>query len=259
MRSKVLEQFLAELRRSWILFRRYPVQAISGMAMTLMLFLGLVFGAGYMAGSVSKFGDRLDSLIVGYVLWNLLIFAMGEISVGLRAEAELGTLEQLLLSPLSGVRIFLMRALANQAVNLILNLAILGIILVVTGKRLHFTPAILVPLATALMATYGLGLALGSLALVFKRIGAALNLSQFGLMALVMVPYEQIQPASWLDALPVVPSAAMLRQVMVQGSTFTALEFTTALANGLGYLLMGVVIFKWMDGIAREHGFLSGY
>src|ERR1700688_4451699 len=99
--------FMGELRRSWVLFRRYPLQAISGIGMTLFLFLGLVFGARYMAGPMARFGDRLGSLVVGYILWNVLIFAMGEIAMGLQGEAQIGTLEQLFLSPRSMVTVFL--------------------------------------------------------------------------------------------------------------------------------------------------------
>jgi len=253
--------FIGELRRSWILFRRYPLQAISGMAMTLFLFLGLIFGARYMAGPMAYFGDRLESLIVGYILWNILIFAMGEIAMGLQGESQIGTLEQLFLSPRSMVTLFLVRAIANQLLILGVSMAALMIILLVTGVRLHFPPLLVLPLLSALAGVYGLGFALGSLVLVFKRIGPLLSFAQFGLALLIMPPFEagRSHALKGLDLLPLVPSAGLLRDLMARSLPFDLSSFTIALANGVVYLALGVLIFHWAEKKAKQQGLLGSY
>ncbi len=253
--------FAAELRRNWTMLWRYPLQAVSGMVLTLILFMTLLGGVTYVAGPGRQFGDRMEAIVVGYVLWNTLVFAMGEIAGGLQGEAKIGTLEQLFLSPHAPVRVFLVRALASQTVVLALNAVILGFLLLVTGTTLHFTPALLAPLATALAACYGIGLVLGSMALVFKRIEALIQISQFGLIALVMVPFEAWPAGSPnpFFALPLVPSAAMLRGLMARGEALTAPALAMALANGAVYLALGALVFRWAERASKRQGLLGSY
>lgn len=253
--------FLAELNRSWTVFWRYPLRAVSGMIMTLLLFLALLAGVQYVAGPARQFGDRLETIIVGYVLWNTLVFAMGEIAVGLQSEGKIGTLEQLFLSPLSGTTLFLLRALARQTVVLTLNVAILGLLLLITRTNLHFPLTLIFPLVTALAACYGLGYILGSLALVFKRVQPLIQLNQFGLIALVMVPFESWHavPVNPLYLLPLVPSAAIFRDLMARGQPLDAVALTAALVNGVVYLTLGMLVFRWAERQTKQRGLLGTY
>jgi ABC-2 type transport system permease protein len=152
----MLELFLAEVRRSWIQFIRYPVEAIGGIVITTSIFYGLFLSARYIAGPSLQFGDRLEAIVVGYVLWALVMFIMGEISGGLQYEAQTGTLEQLFLSPFGAPRVFVMRSLASLTLQLTINLSILLIIMMLTGSRLEFPPTLLLPLLTVLLGAYGL-------------------------------------------------------------------------------------------------------
>ncbi|NEQ25246.1 MAG: ABC transporter permease, partial [Microcoleus sp. SIO2G3] len=43
----MFELFLAELRRSWIQFIRYPTEAIGGVVITTSIFYGLFLSARY--------------------------------------------------------------------------------------------------------------------------------------------------------------------------------------------------------------------
>ena len=109
----MFELFLAEFRRSWIQFTRYSTEAIGGVFITTVIFYGLFLSARYIAGPSLQFGNRLDAIVVGYVLWTLVLFIMGDIAGGLQNEAQTGTLEQLFLSPFGAPRVFLVRALAG--------------------------------------------------------------------------------------------------------------------------------------------------
>jgi ABC-2 type transport system permease protein len=257
----VLEFFVAELRRNWTVLWRYPLQAVSGMVMTLILFLALLSGIRYVAGPAQAFGDRMDALVVGYVLWNTLVVAMGEIAGGLQSEGKIGTLEQLFLSPLRGTTVFLLRALAGQTVVLSVNALILGLLLLVTGVRLHFAAALVLPLLTALAACYGLGLALGSMALVFKRVEALVQMAQFALIGLVIVPFESWSagPANPLFLLPLTPSAAAIRQLMARGEPLGVPLLLTALVNGAVYLALGALAFEWAERTTKRQGLLGTY
>lgn len=254
-----LEVFLAELRRSMLLFRRYPVESIMGMLMTTILFIGMVYGARYIAGPAMQFGTRMEELIVSYVLWNILVFAMGEISIGLQSEAQVGTLEQLFLAGLPAAWVFLIRALANQVLIFGLNAGVLAIILVTTGNSLSFPPSLFLPIFAVLIGVYGLGFILGSLSLLYKRIGALMGLSQFGLMALIMIPFEQTPFSDAAQFLPLTPGAVILRDLMARGLALDPSLLLLATINSLAYFAVGFAIFTWVAGKTKERGLLGSY
>lgn len=109
----MLELFLAELRRSWLQFCRYPGEAVGLISFTTILFYGLFLGARYIAGPALQLGDRVESIIIGYVLWTLVLFIIADIAGNLQYEAQNGTLEQLFLSRFSAIKVLLMRTLAS--------------------------------------------------------------------------------------------------------------------------------------------------
>ncbi|MCU0525843.1 MAG: ABC transporter permease [Elainella sp. Prado103] len=253
--------FLAELKRSWIQLIRYSSEVIGGMVGTTIIFYGLFLSSRYIAGPGFQLGDRLDSIIVGYVLWTLMIFILGDIAGGLQQEARTGTLEQLFLSPYSAPLIFLARAIASLLLNLGINLGILLIIIALTGSQLAFPPILFLPLLTVLLASYGLAFAMGSLALILKQVQQLLSVFQFALLFLFTVPVETwsggLRRLGWL--LPMAPGAGLMRSVMARGEALDWGIWSIALLNGLIYFSAGVLLFRWAETEVKRQGKLSGY
>jgi ABC-2 type transport system permease protein len=257
----MLELFLAEFRRSWIQFIRYPAEAIGGVVITTSIFYGLFLSARYIAGPTLQLGDRLDAIIVGYTLWSLVLFIMTDIAGGLQYEAQTGTLEQLFLSPFGAPSVFVLRALASLILRLAVILSILLIIMALTGSRLEFPPMLLLPLLTVLLGAYGLAFMMGSLALLLKRVQQILGIFQFALLFLMATPTEtwpgSLQVARWL--LPMTSGAGLLRDVMARGEALNLAGFTLALLNGIGYFTVGLMIFGFAEREAKRRGLLGGY
>ena len=257
----MLDLFAAEVRRTWLLARRYPLDFLSGMAMLVITFYAIFLGASYLSGPTAQFGTELDSLIVGYCLWSIARFSVNGIAVGLQTEAMTGTLEQVFLSPFGGLRVILTRAVAGLGINLAVTAALLVVLTALTGHRLSFPPALVLPLAMVPLASYGLGLLLATTALLAKRAGGFLRLSQFLLLFLVMAPIETFAGSARALGyfLPVAPAAAMLRDLMTRDLPFDPAGFSLALANGLGYLLVGLLVFRLAERQARDRGLLGQY
>ena len=95
----MFELFVAQLKWSWIQYKRYSHELLAGVVALTVTFYGLFLSVGYIAGGNIQFGDRLDAVIVGYVLWSLIIFIMNGVNATLQREAQVGTLEQLFISP----------------------------------------------------------------------------------------------------------------------------------------------------------------
>ncbi len=253
--------FLAEFKRAWIEFKRYPAEAATGVLTFAAVFLGLFLGAKYMAGGTIHFGTRLDAIIVGYLLWTFTLIAFGNLAWMVQTESQTGTLEQVYLSPFGPRKVFLTRAVAGLAFQMLIVAGLLIVVLLITQRRLHVTLTVIPPIATIVMGSYGLGFLLGGVALIFKRVGNILNTSQFAVLFLVMTPVESwtgyTKIAGYL--LPLVPSAGMLRDIMARGRAFDPADFAIALGNAIAYFALGLLLFSIADRYARSKGVIGGY
>jgi ABC-2 type transport system permease protein len=255
----LLYLFWAELKRTWTQYIRYPAEALGGILITTFFFYALFAGAQYVAGPASQFGERLDAVVIGYVLWTLVIFVVNDIALNLQVEAQTGTLEQVLLSPFSAATLFLARACASLVLRLAIVVVVLGIILLLTGSRLRFPPSLVLPLLSVVLGAYGFSFLLGSAALIWKRIQQLLILSQFGLLFLLATPTEEWSGArKWLgQMLPMTAGAGLLRDVMVRDAGLDPLRLLVALASGIFYFGLGLLAFRRAMRLAKQRGLLG--
>ena len=256
----MLELFFAELRCSWLQLRRYPIESIAQIIITSVIFYGLFLGAGYIAGSI-QLGDRLDSIIVGYLLWVLVNFVMANISGKLQYESQTGTLEQLFLSRYSAVKVFLMRGLADLSLEIVKILIILVIITLFTGSRLSFPPILVLPFICVLLGAYGFAFIIGSIALLLKRVQQLLPLLLFPLLFLLTIPTETWTgtPKFLAFLIPMTPGAGLLRDLMARGEGINIITLAIAFINGIVYFAIGLFMFRVAEKEAKRRGILSGY
>jgi ABC-2 type transport system permease protein len=257
----MFELFLVELKRIWTEFIRYPIDAIAGVIITTVIFYGLFLSARYIAGPTLQFGERLDAIVVGYVLSTLVIFIVADIAFGLQIEAQTGTLEQVFLSPFGALRVFLARAIASLTLRLVLIMGVLLLTIILTGRHLHFPPSLFLPLITVLLGAYGLAFMMGALALLFKRIQQLLGFVQFALLFLLTIPTEKWSaPLQGLRlVLPMTIGAGGLRDLMARNQSLDFCVLALALLNGVGYFVLGLLVFRWAEGKAKSQGILGGY
>ncbi|WP_026299123.1 ABC transporter permease [Deinococcus aquatilis] len=256
----MLRLFAAEFRRSALLMRRYLGNTVGGIIGITLVFLALFYGAQFISG-VNRFGDRLDTLVVGYTLWTLILFVLAEVSSDAQQEAQSGTLEQVCLSPFGLTRIFVLRGLANMLWMLCTNAAVLGLLLLITGVSLQVSAWVIVPVIGALLSAYGLAFLFGSLALSAKKIQQLLNLVNFALLFLLMTPFETMGPVvrAVTSVLPLVPSAEGLRLTLVQGQPLEPLQVMVMLLSGAVWFGLGLLAFRGADRSVRQRGVLNSY
>ena len=257
----MFELFLAEFRRRWIIFRRYPIEALAGIIIFASVFYGLFLSARYIAGPNFQLGDRLDSVIVSYVLWTLMTSILFDIGGQLQQEALTGTLEQVFLARYSAIQVFLTRSLANLTFQMIQVLGILFIITVLTQRSLNFPPTLVLAFVTVLLGAYGIAFILGSLSLLFKRVQQIIPLFQFPLLFLLATPTETWTGTGKLFAkiLPMAPGAGLLRDLMARGEALNLTNLAIALLNGAIYFAMGLLLFRIAEYQSKRRGILSGY
>jgi ABC-2 type transport system permease protein len=251
----------AEAWRTFTLFRRYPSEALVGV-LTLGVMFGLfLLGVQYVGLPAETFGSRLDAVIVGYVLWSLTLMTLSDAGYGVQMEAQMGTLEQVFQSPFGPIRILFARTLASIGLYLILNVLVLAVLLLLTGRTLHFSPLIALPLLTLLLAATGLGFALAGLAVVFKRIDQVLQVAQYALLFFVISPVETWKGTLRIlgTAIPLAPSAGIVRDISARNTPPALSDLAIAAGNGLVWLVVGVLLYVLLDRSARRKGQLGAY
>jgi ABC-2 type transport system permease protein len=257
----MIELFFAECKRVWIQFKRYPAESFGLIFVIISVFYGLFLGTRYIAGPGLQLGDRLDSIIVGYILWTLFTFILVDVAGNLQYEAQTGTLEQLFLSSYSTPKVLFIRALASLLIQLLLNGFALVIIMLLTGRFLSFPIALIMPLMAMILGAYGFSFALGALTLVFKRAQQILAFIQFSFLFLLTLPAEDWQGASrWLGYLiPMSPGAGLLRDLMARQIGLDWSRLAIAFLNGGLYFAMGVYVFRIAERYTKRRGQLGGY
>lgn len=239
---------------------RYPFELVFGFIAAYVIFLVVFFAARTFGGAGVATGDSLSAIVVGYVVFTILQQAFQDFGGYFSAEASQGTLEQLAMSRY-GLLTISVTDFFVQAIFQILRLGIVIVpIMATTGRWLTFDlPSLLPLLVLTVVGVVGLGLALGSLALVFKRVSGVISLVSLGILGLVAAPVDRI---GLLKLLPVAHGNYLMRQVLVHGERLW--EFPAgqiALLGGVSgaYLLVGCVVFRAMERVARDKALLGQY
>lgn len=253
--------FLAQLKREWIMTKRYFFNSIGGLVAIFIIFLLIFMGYKGFAGGSENYGSGLGNLIVGYISWMFALMIYQDISDNLKNEAREGILEQLYMSPYGYTRITAFRLFISFLANLIMIAVVFVIMMLVTRRFLNLDMISIIPLMVGfLLPIIGLSFVLGGIQLLFKKIDALMQLVQFALIALVALPIDGM--FFWARFLPGTLASNLLRDVMVKEMGIASIPFgsliTTAIV-GIGYLVIGLYVFKLCERRAMTDGRLSHY
>jgi len=250
----------AVILRHVVNLKRYAFDSISGLVTMYIVFLVIFYGARGIGGVALATGNTLEGILVGYLLWALAIMAYSELSWDLYNEAQMGTLEQLYVSPIGFKWINAYSMLSNLVFQFALSGVLLALMMVSTGKYLNLDIFSVIPLfLLALSSAYGIGFAVGGLALIFKRVRSFFQIVQFVFVAFIAVPIEQFPPIVYM---PLSMTNHLLRQVMVHGLSIWELnrgELLIGVITGVVYLALGLLAFTKCERIAKNKGLLGHY
>lgn len=237
---------------------RYAFDTVAGLIMMYVLFVIVFFGVKGVGGVTE--GQTLSSIVLGFNVWALLVFAYSSVATVLLAEAQTGTLEQLAMSPQGLLRTVLIKFWVSFVFIILQVTALLIVAMATTGRWLHVDVLSIVPLLLMTAAAIlGIGLVMGGLALVFKRVQHVAAMLQLVLIGLVAAPVDQFPI---VKLVPVSLGYNLLSSVMVDGLSIMALPLQDLglLLTGAGvYLLLGFAVFRKMEAIARDRGLLGQY
>ena len=257
-RATYLDLARAVLWREYLVFVRYPANAVGGIVVALFFF-GLIFYGGEMVAG-RALTESIEGIVVGYFLWTLAVGAYAATANGIQSEVQWGTLERHYLTPFGFGPVALAKGVATLVRTFLTSTLILAVMLVATGTSLQLPVLTVVVVATlGVTSVLGLGFAAGGVAVLYKRIGSWLNLLQFALVLLVSAPAFD---RPFLRLLPLVQGSALLQRAMVDGVrlwAFSPLDLAVLLGVAVGYLALGYAAFAVATRRARRLGVLGDY
>ncbi len=256
----MLQWVYIELWRFLKALSRYPMEVLGGFLGVLMAFAVFFYGARYLAGP-AFFGDRLETLVVSLLAWTLALSLLSHIASTLAEEALSGILEQLALTRPGLLGVVLTRSALSLLQMGLLNIPLFLAVIIVSGARLDLDWLILLPLLTLALGALGLGLLLGGLALIYKRLGQLIGILQFPLLGLFLIRFEGLA-RPWGDLgylLPLTPSVTALRLILGREQVPEWSLLVLAGVNALAYLALGLVFFHRALRSARRQGTLGTY
>lgn len=246
------------LYREYLIFVRYPANAIGGIVISLFFFGVLFFGGQMLAGQAMD--DSLEGIIVGYFLWTLSIGAYQSMSNDIQSEVQWGTLERHIMTPFGFAPVALLKGAAKVVRTFITSAVVLAAMLILTRTTLRMDVLTTVVVATlSILSVLGLGFAAGGITVLYKRIGNWLNLLQFAFIILISAPVLELP---WMRVLPLAHGSAMLQEAMVDGIRlwqFPLADLGLLVAVAFGYLLGGYAVFQFATQRARRLGVLGDY
>lgn len=256
----------AELIRDFTTALRYPLDMLTGVFILYVLFMGLFTGARMVAGPMAL-GGKLDGMVIGFIMWFFAMMAINAMSFDIESEARQGTLEQVVIHAPNYLGLLWVRAVEHMCLGAGLVILLALAIQASTGVWLTVTWVTLLPIAAtvglAVLGLCGIGLILGGLSLVFKRIGQLAAIVQFGLLFLALADTSQLPP-SWqavLTHVPLAPAVALLRTLTTPGASLANVPSGLLLLLGdtVIYAAIGTVCFALAFRGARRAGSLSHY
>jgi ABC-2 type transport system permease protein len=195
-------------------------------------------------------GNYFDFVAPGFIGMGVMMSGLTAVGVAIAREREVGTLDGLLMAPISRVSIILGKVLSQTARNLIQGIFIIVLAVFIFGVHIRGNPLLIVViLILGTLSFLGIGIVATSIAREQESAQFILGFLQFPMMFLsgVLFPVEQMPlPLQYVSkVLPLTYAVDALRKVMVLGVGIDGVAFQLLLLLVIGAvtILIGVPLF----------------
>lgn len=254
-----LQLLKANLRKEYIELKRYLPNTLAMIVTFYCIFLGMFAGI-QIIGDPSSQDVNTQYAIVNYIVWFLAMIVMQDIGWQVTNEAMRGTLEQLSMSPMGLWRIMTARLVATTLIYIVILIGLLYLSMMTAGEWLNVDVVTIAPiLLLTLISMFGVGFMIAGISITLKQVQSFLQILQFILAGLTFVP---LSVAPFLAYFPFVKGVDLIRDVMINGATFSQIgtgHFLVLGFNAVFYFGLGLLVFLYCERVAMSKGLLSHY
>ena len=252
-----------EMRKRWLITLDYKSNIFTQIFMMVLIFVG----AAFLLGGGQFNPAQITSMLLGYTVWYYARLVITSTSSDMLGEAQIGTLEQIYMSPARPEWVLFGRMLVMLAMTTVI--VILPTLLIATPFGIHFPFRweALIVFALILAGLFGFSLALAGAALVFKQVDTLADLIQNVLLFLTGALLPITNFPQWLhlfaQALPITQGILVIRNVVLQNqSLLTAWSDGSMfwlIVNSSIYLVIGCFLYGICERYAKMKGSLGQY
>lgn len=251
--------FIAEVKYGIIMQKRYLFDSMASVINILLFLIFIQLGLYSFQSEIMaiELNTRLSQLIIGFFVFMIISGSISIISSNISEGATTGTLEQTMLTSLGPEIVFLCRAVVGSFFNFILTILLLPISMLICRHWFDIDVFGLFFYVIPLwLSSWGVGFILGAATLVYKRTQSFLNLTQFLILFLIILPSY---PFNYLSLLPICPQAMTINKVFATGIQPSNAWILFIFTHGLMFLILGLCIFKLCEQYSRNKGILGQY
>ena len=263
-------QLVSELRREFLVWRSYQVNAISSLVMWGVVFpilLVTLISVAENAG-VNYSASLQAASLIGFLIWKLCTGVLVAVPRMIEQEASMGTLENVMVtSYLPFSVLFFFRVIA-RSIRSCLEALLLGLVLTfVFGLSLTMSPAAFLITFLTLAGVWGIGFALAGLAMIYKNIASVTSLVAYLAFTIsgAFVPINSLGVVFTIlkYTFPMTWGIDILRNVMIDGYDLAMLirngSLPGLLLQSAAMLIIGYVILNSSLNRVKVRGELGVY
>jgi len=266
----------AVIRREWTIFRRYPTWLISLLIWPLIFPMAYLLTARALSGpdgnglaqfqAVTGQADYIGYIAIGTMIWMWQNVVLWNVGFALRNEQLRGTLESNWLSPTWRFA-YLLGSSVPQLLSMLMMLAISALeYTLIFGVRFEgsFWLTLLVVLVS-IPPIYGLGFAFASLVITAREAHTFVFLVRGLVMIFCGITYPIAVLPGWMQTISAwLPQTYIIRAFRLAALSPSGLEAVSRdlviiTAFGVFWLVIGYVMFNWMERRARQTGAIGQY
>lgn len=267
---------LAVIRKEWTIFRRYPTWIIALFVWPVIFPAAYILSARALAGPdgsalglfnrATGTSDVFGFIAVGTTIWMWQNIVLWNVGFALRNEQLRGTLESNWLSPAWRFSFLLGSGIVHSIVSMVFITVSALEFGLFFGVRLNGDVLLVVLMLLAAMpAVYGLGFAFASLVITAKEANAFVFLARGLVMIFCGITFPVSILPGWMQGianwLPQTYAIRGIRNAALAGADFQSLlpDLVPLVALGLMWLVIGYLVFNWMERRARQTGAIGQY
>lgn len=254
MRS-LFNLIVAEGRRAWLMWVRYPIQPVVSIAMLFALFAGLHYGFKKFP-ALGLFSDGGGAeMVAAFFCWIVAMGAIGHTASEIEEEAKLGTLEPVFVSGFRPSTVVLVRSLSASIGGLLVAMLTLASIAWYSDVSLYLGPSTVLALVLLDVGLSGLGMAVAGLCVVLKRVTSIAPILYLGFGLAVAATVSPI-PSDSSFHYPVLSSLEVFSRTLF-GTQVPIGGVAAACIWSLLTLVVGTLVFERCAALSRARGSLS--
>ena len=174
------------IKKDLIMHKRYLLNSVVGILIIMFMFALIYLGIGSIGGNFMS-ENSIPALVVSYLTWVLAISAFQTAADFIITESIEGTIQTLYQSRFSFLGLVMRRIISGAISDMVLFFMLMFFCSLITGVKLNIDISFLaVVVLISFGAYWGLGLVVGGLALLFKRVSSLSQLLSFAFMGVMV-------------------------------------------------------------------------